>query len=169
MGSILEANVKRIICFGILVGLLAVSGVHSQTKEPCSAKAKTQGELDDCAAEEFKQADAELNRVYKQLLAKSSEDRPFAQKLRRAQRAWIVYRDAHIDSRYPERCRYGSVHTMCYFHALRQITEQRIKSLREIFEDRDICASYIGEVEPCGTQPKGKTPEVVPKTTGKTK
>jgi uncharacterized protein YecT (DUF1311 family) len=41
--------------------------------------------------ERYQQADAELNRVYEQLSAQLSDVR--RERLRRAQRAWIVFRD----------------------------------------------------------------------------
>ena len=48
-----------------------------------------------CQEEKYQKADAELNRVYKALMA--TLDTSQKEQLRTAQRAWIPYRDAHAE------------------------------------------------------------------------
>jgi uncharacterized protein YecT (DUF1311 family) len=69
----------------------------AKTRADISAKvncdeASTQLEMNICAGEDFKLADEELNRLYKEKMAaletKDSKDR-----LRDMQRAWVVFRD----------------------------------------------------------------------------
>jgi uncharacterized protein YecT (DUF1311 family) len=67
------------------------------------AEARTQMEMNLCAGEEYRRADAELNRVWPQALGraraldKDSGRREAENRLRAAQRAWIAYRDAQCD------------------------------------------------------------------------
>ncbi|CCJ08678.1 lysozyme inhibitor LprI family protein [Methylocystis sp. SC2] len=87
----------------------------------------SQTDLNLCAGENFKQADATLNAVYAKLLKKIS---PAGQlKLRAAQKSWIAYRDAQcafetlgtID---------GSIHSMVVAQCLEDLTEQQTKRLQ---------------------------------------
>ncbi|WP_244847864.1 lysozyme inhibitor LprI family protein [Caballeronia sp. SL2Y3] len=58
----------------------------------CLDKASTQMAMDECAGRELKAADQKLNDTYRTLLSKVSKDG--AEQLRKAQRAWIAWRDA---------------------------------------------------------------------------
>jgi uncharacterized protein YecT (DUF1311 family) len=54
------------------------------------------------ACNKLKRADAELNRVYQQVLAAKATDADFVKAFREAQRAWISFRDAHVTSILPD-------------------------------------------------------------------
>ncbi|HEV8486278.1 MAG TPA: lysozyme inhibitor LprI family protein [Blastocatellia bacterium] len=113
------------------------------------AAAQTQAEMDKKSCDEYKQSDAEMSRVYQQVISKYKADPLFIEKLRAAQRAWIVFRDAHVASRYPAtepRKAYGSVYAMCRCEALIDLTRQRADQLREWAkgaEAGDVCAGSI--------------------------
>ena len=87
----------------------------------------SQTDLNLCAGENFKQADATLNAVYAKLLKKISA--AGQSKLREAQKSWIAYRDAQcafetlgtID---------GSIHSMVVAQCLADVTEQQTKRLQ---------------------------------------
>lgn len=82
-------------------------------------------------------ADAELNRVYKHVRKAYKDDPLFLKKLTLAQRAWIKFRDAHMESRYPvkpgeeERIQYGSIFGQCHCAEVAELTEARVKQLRQ--------------------------------------
>ena len=85
------------------------------------AAAQTQAEMDKKSCDEYRQSDVEMSRVYQQVINKYKADPLFIQKLRAAQRAWIVFRDAHVASHYPAAepgKAYGSVYAMCRCEAL---------------------------------------------------
>ena len=118
----------------------------------CSATggtvAQTQLELNQEACDEYKKADAELNKVYNQILREYQQDKVFVQKLKAAQRAWIAFRDAHLASLYPNPHPgfYGSVNPMCRCLRLAEWTTERTKVLREWIEgieEGDICAGSV--------------------------
>jgi uncharacterized protein YecT (DUF1311 family) len=118
---------------------------RTQSKHPC-ANAITQGEMNDCVCNQYKKADAELNRIYQQLAAANANDKLFVDKLKTAQRAWIAFRDAQLEAIYPEtdnpKVNYGSVFTMCYCGAQQDLTEERTKQLKRMLRspEGDACA-----------------------------
>lgn len=109
--------------------------------------AQTQSQMTEQACGDFMKADAELNRVYQQMLAAKAGDAAFLRAFREAQRAWIAFRDAHLKSIYPEpspREAYGSAVSMCQCGDLQELTAQRTKQLRKLWIEGgiegDVCA-----------------------------
>jgi uncharacterized protein YecT (DUF1311 family) len=130
---------KITIGFSVLLLLLS----------PVLAAAQTQAEMEKKSCDEYKQSDAEMNRVYQQVINKYKADPLFIEKLRAAQRAWIVFRDAHVLSRYPATepgKAYGNVYAMCRCEELIELTRQRADQLRDWVKGReagDVCAGSI--------------------------
>jgi len=109
---------------------------------------QTQFEMNQEACGRHKQADAELNRIYQQVLRGYAGDKNFIRKMKIAQRAWVTFRDAHLDSIYPDPDprSYGSVNPMCRCIILERLTEDRIKALREWadgVQEGDVCAGSM--------------------------
>jgi uncharacterized protein YecT (DUF1311 family) len=95
-----------------------------------TVKAQTQLEINEKNCNEYKKADEQLNKVYGQILSKYKDDKLFIDKLKIAEKAWITFRDAHLDSIFPEndkQLNYGSVYPTCRCIELTEITEQRIR------------------------------------------
>jgi uncharacterized protein YecT (DUF1311 family) len=123
---------------GILIIAMAVFSLsvvsNSQenrlTQVPCG-KNGTQAEANACAHREYQKAEADMNRVFDRLLGElagySSKDQ---QKLRRAQEAWLQYRDATCDS---ESSIYegGTIHPAVYYACLASVTRERGRRLGE--------------------------------------
>lgn len=104
----------------------------AQTKKQPCADAQSQNEMNQCAFEEYKKADAELNRVYQQLLPKL--EAAHQEKLKAAQRAWITFRDAD--------CEYeafafegGSMQPLIRYSCLETATKARTAQLRGFLKD----------------------------------
>jgi uncharacterized protein YecT (DUF1311 family) len=98
----------------------------------------TQSEMNRGAGEEASDADAELNRVYQQLLSTMKSDANAAKKLRAAQRAWIAFRDAQLEALYPaedKRVEYGSMYPMCSARVVAAMTEERTAQLRKMLNE----------------------------------
>jgi uncharacterized protein YecT (DUF1311 family) len=74
---------------------------------PRCATTLIQSEMNDCALSAFQKDDAILNRQWAQTLAamqkldRDEGGRENEGRLRKAQRAWLAYRDAHCWSAYP--------------------------------------------------------------------
>jgi uncharacterized protein YecT (DUF1311 family) len=104
---------------------------NPQTPDPCD-NAETTVEMRDCAGKEYKAADAELNTVYKQLMA-SLSDHPYEAALKTAQQAWLKYRDANCEFEAFDN-RGGTIYPVVYNSCLAVMTRARTKELREQLE-----------------------------------
>lgn len=99
---------------------------------------------DACAA--YKKADAELNKVYQQILQKRAKETAFINALKATQRAWIAFRDAELKAVYPDPdpAAYGSAKPMCDCSVLEGLTQQRTQELRKRWiegtQEGDVCA-----------------------------
>jgi uncharacterized protein YecT (DUF1311 family) len=131
--------------------LLVLTGhppAHARSSE-ASLNPQNQMELNEKACSAYKKADAEMNRIYQRILREGRADRVFAQKMRVAQRAWLVFRDAHLASLYPaadKRAAYGTVNPMCQCMELEKITDDRTKVLQrwvDGIEEGDVCGGSI--------------------------
>lgn len=126
--------------------VLAGTITASAQQEPSAAceDAVTQADLNSCTYLEFEAADKELNTVYKQAMKSQEEvDKQAAEMgegyvgavkaLRKAQRAWIDYRDGHCDGVGYEAVG-GSMQPMLINGCLATMTKTRTKELRELME-----------------------------------
>ncbi len=107
------------------------AGRDDADEGPCP-DAMTQHAMNRCAAEEFRKADAELNKVYRQLTGEAGAAEKA--KLRAAQLAWIRFRDAHCDYEAFGN-QGGSIYPMVYSFCLAEVTRERAKQLREILRE----------------------------------
>lgn len=98
-------------------------------------------EMAACARDDFNTADAELNRVYRELLAAGAREPVFIAKLRSAQQAWIRFRDAELESRFAcenqdNRVCWGSMITLDWPAYKTQLTRERTRELGKLLEER---------------------------------
>jgi len=100
---------------------------------PC-AGAESQAEMTICWGKQYKAADATLNQVYKQLVAKL-DDEEKAQ-LKEAQTAWLKYRDSNCDF-VADQYKGGSMRPMIYAICLTDVTINRTAELKTQIKDRD--------------------------------
>ncbi len=101
-----------------------------------------QSEMNRCADLDARQADADLNQVYQELLSKLKSDENATRKLRAAQRTWVAFRDAHLQELYPAQDKqreYGSMYPMCYAQVATAMTKDRTAQLRRMLDDKDPC------------------------------
>ncbi|MGE5819130.1 MAG: lysozyme inhibitor LprI family protein [Deltaproteobacteria bacterium] len=129
--------------------LLSPALVAGADPKDCMGTATTQSERNQCATSQLKAADDELNRVYQGIVKRYKNDRQFLEKLHNAQQAWLRFRDAELEAKFPfadKRARYGSVYPMCANLFLAQRTQERIKDLRQWLdgtEEGDVCAGSV--------------------------
>jgi uncharacterized protein YecT (DUF1311 family) len=113
---------------------LKVSPTTAQTKKDPCANAQTQVEMNECQGREYKKADAALNVVYKQLMAKIDNEGERAA-LKAAQQAWIKFRDADCEFESYQN-KGGTIYPLVYSGCLTVLTQERSKRLRELLKDR---------------------------------
>jgi uncharacterized protein YecT (DUF1311 family) len=94
------------------------------------ANANDQATMTQCAGQDFKVADKELNTVYQQISSRLKNNADSKKLLVSAQRAWIGFRDAE--------CKFsasgvsgGSVYPLIYSNCLTGVTKVRVEALKE--------------------------------------
>ncbi len=123
-----------------LLALLSLTGPALGQEVDC-ATAMVQVEMNYCAEQDWQAADADLNAAYQETLAQmqaiDAEQPPDLQGaeagLRKAQRAWIEYRDANCAvAGFPMRG--GSAEALLIYGCLRQMTINRTEELQSLVE-----------------------------------
>jgi uncharacterized protein YecT (DUF1311 family) len=122
---------KRILLALLLACPALLNVAHAQkrnAKDPCDDP-QSQAEMNMCAAEKFKAADAELNRVYKRLVSLLADNEGQSGKLKAAETAWLKYRD--------DNCEYeasffdgGSMRPLILSSCFERMTKARAAELR---------------------------------------
>lgn len=139
---------KRALVF-LVCAALPLAAVAQQPD--CKAPG-TQLEIDACAGADFSKADAELNSVWKSILAKYKDQPQFLDKLKASQRLWLQFRDAELEALYPvakgqdARIQYGSMYPTCYTGAKAKLTRQRTEQLKvwlDGAQEGDTCSGSI--------------------------
>jgi uncharacterized protein YecT (DUF1311 family) len=105
---------------------------EADREDPCPGS-NTQFELNRCAARARDRADAELNKVYRELMKDAGATE--RAKLRAAQLAWIKFRDAHCDYTSVGN-KGGSIYPMVYSFCLAGVTKARVEQLQEILREQ---------------------------------
>lgn len=106
--------------------------------------AQTQMEMNVCSSHDYEKADVELNAVYKQAMAAAREMDEEAKSmgehyvgavdaLKRAQRAWIGYRDGQCELEGFE-ARGGSMEPMLVSGCQAELTRKRTAELKAVYE-----------------------------------
>jgi uncharacterized protein YecT (DUF1311 family) len=129
-----EVFMKRILISLILVicplSLSAPAQKRGAEKSPCEGTSGTQAEANACARDRHARAEAEMKRVYEQLMSElAGYEGTEQQKLREAQTLWLQYRDANCES---EASIYegGSIRPAVYSTCLASMTRERTRRLR---------------------------------------
>jgi len=115
--------------FGLTMLLFViVAGGHQTAKrDPCMGDTTTDMKM--CTSKKYKQADDELNKVYRALMSKSYDEGHKAS-LKTAQQAWLKYRDTNCDfESYLNRG--GSIYSVVVGDCLTSMTNSRTKELKE--------------------------------------
>lgn len=117
-------------------GVVGVGSAQQPKKDPCHDEEAftrmSQQEMNDCARKGFEQADAELNKVYKELMKQLPPEHQA--KLKTAQLAWLKYRDATCECvAFPNEG--GSIYPLIYNGCRGSVTQNRTKELKEMLEE----------------------------------
>ena len=113
-----------------------------------AANAQTQYEMNMTALNDFKKADGKLNALYEELLRKNSGDSIFTRNLKQAQLLWIRFRDAQLKVKFYRKPGdvSGSVTPMCMAMYKQELTEARIRELKQWIEgvdEGDACSGSV--------------------------
>jgi uncharacterized protein YecT (DUF1311 family) len=89
----------KLAVWAVLLSAFVGPVASAKDRTPCDDPI-TIREAGACAETKLAEADAELNRMYAALLAKERGNPAFVEKLRKAQLAWIAFRDAELEAMY---------------------------------------------------------------------
>lgn len=131
---------RRLLC-ACLLAIALPAMAQERLLDACMDTAQVQPEVNACGHDERVRADAEMNRVYQQVLRRQPHHR---KALVAAQRAWLAYRDAEMDARFPDAVAApnGSSTPLCMALAMAELTRARTAVLRQWLDDGegDVCA-----------------------------
>lgn len=127
-------KISTLVCSVLLSLTAAISCAAQEQKKPDPCEdAQTTVEMRDCAGKEYEAADAELNKVYRQLMSKL-DDEGHKMALKEAQLAWIKYRDANCDfESYLNRG--GTIYPIVNAGCRTGMTVNRTRELQEMLRD----------------------------------
>lgn len=120
-----------LLAIALLVLLSPLWPAAAVAQEPDCENPQTQLEMTQCAGEEYRVADAELNARYSAAMSRYENNEEARQLLRDAQRAWIRFRDAECDL-VTLGVRGGSIEPMIRAQCLQELTETRARQLEEL-------------------------------------
>lgn len=121
---------RNFLCAGTFLCLLASVVAAQGGQNPCE-QGSTQYEATQCAGRAYKQADAELNKVYQQVLRQ--EDKDGQARLKLAQLSWLKFRDTECEYEAGDYIG-GTMRPMIEAFCLAAITNDRTKQLKEILK-----------------------------------
>jgi uncharacterized protein YecT (DUF1311 family) len=116
------------------------------------AFSQSQNEMNADACANAKKTNEKLNKIYNQILREYKNDKVFIEKIRKSQRAWLVFRNAEMEAMFPPPIvdggtyKYGSVYPMCACVWEQNYTNDRIKQLEKWIsgtEEGDVCGGSI--------------------------
>jgi len=129
----------------VIVLAMVVAGIcgtslaqHPAQERGCEDSAQTQAELNRCASNRAKQADADLKAAYARLLEAASDDQAAQSKFRAMEDAWLRFRDAYLDAAFPasdKQLSYGTMYPMEYDDLVEEITREQIGRLARVLAD----------------------------------
>ncbi|ATV43193.1 lysozyme inhibitor LprI family protein [Pectobacterium brasiliense] len=111
------------------IALFALLPITQAAATDCG-NANTQLEMSQCATNEYKKVDGELNRLYQDVVKRLVIEEHKAL-LKSAQRKWIAYRDADCEFQTLPTTG-GSVHGMVYSQCLTQKTAERVEEFKSM-------------------------------------
>ncbi|CAH0265561.1 DUF1311 domain-containing protein [Pseudomonas mediterranea] len=112
----------------LILALTPLLFIAAAQADDC-ANATTQGDMNQCAAQEKKAADNELNSLYKQITARLKDNPETKQSLVKAQRAWIGFRDAECNFS-ASGVEGGSVYPLIYSNCITALTKARVETFK---------------------------------------
>ena len=152
---------KRTIALGAFALLVLLAPVNraGQLPEPksqsertlevrqkaCWDKAETQSDLRRCAAEDFRIADTKMNAVYWQVLARYASQPSKLERIKKAQEAWLAFRNLEGEALFPEGDWYnfGQFVRICRNDEMARMSAERAEDLKVFlkpFDEEDVCS-----------------------------
>ena len=119
----------------MIAAMLLAAALQAATSDPiedaCYDRDHSQQAMNMCAGEAFQRADAELNRVWREIQDHYSGDADLKKLLLEGQRGWIKYKEAQCElTAYDSRG--GSMWPMVISGCRAEITRRRVQELKDM-------------------------------------
>jgi len=125
---------KLLIYLSIALMLMTVTISAQKPKpKPCD-DAQSQADMNICWGNEYKKADAALNKTYQQLVAMLDDEQKT--QLKTAETAWLKYRDTNCEF-VADQYKGGSIRPMIAAICLADATNNRTTELKNQIKDRN--------------------------------
>ena len=125
---------KLLISVLIAIALMGMTiSAQKQKPKPCE-DAQTQTDMNICWGNEYKKADAALNKTYQQLVAMLGDEEKV--QLKNVETAWLKYRDANCEF-VGDQYKGGSIRPMIVAICLADVTNNRTTELKNQIKDRN--------------------------------
>ena len=121
---------------GLLTALVLMSvtiSAQKQKPKPCE-DAQSQADMNICWGNEYKKADASLNKTYQQLAAMLDAEQKA--QLKTVETAWLKYRDTNCEF-VADQYKGGSIRPMIAAICLADVTNNRTTELKNQIKDRN--------------------------------
>ncbi|MBC2774076.1 DUF1311 domain-containing protein [Rhizobium sp. AQ_MP] len=138
MGRAMNWSVILMLCGCVLLQDAPASG--EDVRDVDCNNAQTQADMNQCAADDFRQADAAMNAQWAETRAAMlawdkasppSDDNGAAKRLLASQRAWLAYRDAACDVE-GYSAEGGSMQPLMISSCLAELTKRRTEELKSL-------------------------------------
>jgi len=128
-----DSLMKLVLTMFLLLVVMAGYAVGQKQKpKPCE-NAMTQTDMNICWGNEYKKADAALNKTYQELAAMLEEEEKA--QLKTAETAWLKYRDTNCEF-VADQYKGGSIRPMIAAICLADVTNNRTTELKNQIKDR---------------------------------
>ncbi len=102
------------------------------------------------AESRYEAADKKLNQIYREILTKYKNDKVFLASLIKAEKAWLAFREAELEARYPadDGNKYGRESVACKLQEKEALTLDRVKQIEPWLtgiEEGNVC---LGSYKP---------------------
>ncbi len=119
-----------LIAFGALCLVGAAPSTVEVDRRPCFKTAMTQYALDECAGEEARRADAQLNDIFGKILLLAKRYPVAVKNLRATDSAWRAYRKAYVAAMFPlPRSQTGTILPMQMAEQYAWVTQRHIAEM----------------------------------------
>jgi uncharacterized protein YecT (DUF1311 family) len=121
--------------------IVPLAAIALLAASPHSSFAQTQREMNMEAGKTLEKADAQMNKVYKQILTQRTDDPEFVAVLKEGQKTWLKFMELHLKMLFfvkegeSPREVYGSVYPTEFAEAKTSLIEARVKQLRDLLQE----------------------------------
>lgn len=133
-----EKSMNLTLAALFVVGTCGISIAQQGMRTVRCNDSGTQAELNACASDKARQADADLKTAYTRLMKAASGDPVALSKFRALENSWLRFRTTFLDASYPandKQAAYGSMFPMEFDDLAAAVTREQVSRLGQLLSD----------------------------------